>query len=44
MSIIASLNVQLLNTAKREIFSLDNFEISSNVGLIKMEFCKIEIR
>ena len=43
-SLIASLNVQKLNTAKRKISSIDNFEISNNVGLIKMEFCKMEIR
>ena len=43
-SLIASLNVQKLNTAKRKIYSIDNFEISNNVGSIKMEFCKIEIR
>ena len=43
-SLIASLNVQKLNTAKRKISSIDNFEISNNVGSIKMEFCKIEIR
>ena len=30
--------------SKEKISRIDNFEISNNVGSIKMEFCKIEIR
>ena len=30
--------------SKEKISRIDNFEISNNVGSIKIEFCKIEIR
>ena len=30
--------------SKGKFSSIDNFEISNNVGSIKLEFCKIEIR